>query len=323
VTAAVTAVVVSWNTREHLVRCLDALEAAGTGVAVETVVVDNGSTDGSQAMVAVKFPRVRLLQSPDNVGFGRAVNAGAAAGDGRAILIANSDCEPAPGVIATLLAALDADPTLGAVFPRLVNADGTLQPSVHRALPTPWSHAGDVVFASSLRYALYRSPVLKRGLLRPTVRRHARAHDIAWGGAACVLVRRTAFEAVDGFDPRFFMYMEDVDLCARLAAAGFRLRYVPEAEAVHHWGASAAKSPQRVLHHAYASRIAYFDKHFPVWGGAVSRALTALELVVRAAVLGVAARVTRSPLLDVSARASAACRAELAAARAGSGRRSR
>jgi hypothetical protein len=75
-----------------------------------------------------------------------------------------------------------------------------------------------------------------------------------------------------------------------------------------------------MLHHAYASRIAYFDKHFPGWGGPVSRALTALELAVRAAVLGVAARVTRSRLLDVRARASAACRAELAAARAGSGR---
>jgi hypothetical protein len=110
VTAAVTAVVVSWNTREHLVRCLDALEAAGTGVAIETIVVDNGSTDGSQAMVAAKFPRVRIIQSPDNVGFGRAVNAGAAAGSGRAIVIANSDCEPAPGLIATLLAALDAEP---------------------------------------------------------------------------------------------------------------------------------------------------------------------------------------------------------------------
>ena len=317
-TPAVTAVVVSWNTREHLVRCLDALETAATGVAVETIVVDNGSTDGSQAMVAAKFPHVRVIQSADNVGFGRAVNAGAAAGSGRAMLIANSDCELTPGAVTTLLATLDADVTLGAVFPRLVNPDGTLQPSVHRALPTPWSYAGDIVFASSLQYALYRMPALKRVLLRRTLRRHARAHEVAWAGAACVLVRRTAFEMVGGFDARFFMYMEDVDLCLRVADAGFRLCYIPEAVAVHHWGAAAAKNPQ-MLRHAYASRIAYFDKHFPRWGGAVSRALTRLELAVRTAVLGLAAGLTRSRTLDVRARATAACRAEFAAARAGAG----
>jgi GT2 family glycosyltransferase len=265
-------------------------------------------------MVAKKFPRARLIQSPDNVGFGRASNLGAAAGTGRAILLVNSDGELVPGALAALLGALDADSALGAVFARLVNADGTLQPSVHAALPTPWSQAGDVLFASSLRYALYRAPALKRALLRGTLRRHATAHDVAWGGAACVLVRRTAFEAVDGFDPRFFMYMEDVDLCARLGAAGFRLRYLPDAVAVHHWGASTAKSPTAMLRHAYLSRIAYFDKHFPGWGGAVAGALVSLELAVRRATLGLAARLTRSPALGALAQASGAARAAVSAA---------
>jgi GT2 family glycosyltransferase len=313
-TPDVTAIVVSWNTREHLARCLAALEAAADGLRVETIVVDNGSTDGSQAMVADEFPRARLIQLPDNVGFGRACNAGAAAGTGRAILLVNSDCELAPGALAVLGAALDADATLGAVFARLVNADGTLQPSVHEALPTPWSQAGDVLFASSLRYALYRAPGLKRVLLGGTLRRHAAAHDVAWGGAACVLVRRKAFEAVDGFDPRFFMYMEDVDLCARLGAAGFRLRYVPEAVALHHWGASTAKSPAPMLRHAYLSRLAYFDKHFPGWGGGVAGALIALELSVRTAALRAAARLTARRGLAARAEASAACRADVAAA---------
>src|SRR5262249_20685400 len=172
-----TVVIVSWNTREHLARCLDALEGAAERLRVAAIVVDNGSADGSQAMVAVKFPRARLIQSPANVGFGRACNLGAAAGTGRAILLLNSDCELQPAALTTLLDALDADPTLGAVFARLTNADGTLQPSVHEGLPTPWTHAGDVVFASSLRYALYRAPALKRALLRGTSRRHATAHD--------------------------------------------------------------------------------------------------------------------------------------------------
>jgi hypothetical protein len=310
--ADVTAVVVSWNTREHLARTLSALEGAADGLRVETVVVDNGSTDGSQAMVADKFPRVRLIQSPANVGFARACNVGAAAGTGRAVLLLNSDCELEPGALGVLLGALDADPMLAAVFARLLNADGTLQPSVHDALPTPWSYAGDVVFASSLRYALYRAPRLKRALLRTTLARHRRAHDVAWGGAACMLVRRKAFDAVDGFDERFFMYMEDVDLCARLGAAGFRLRFVPEAVAVHHWGVSAARSTSSMLYHAYASRIAYVDKHFPGWGGGVAGALASLELAVRAATLGMAARVTGSAALQARAQASAACRRDIA-----------
>src|SRR3989442_7823222 len=194
-------------------------------------------------MVAEKFPRVRLLQSASNLGFGGASNVGAAAGTGRAILLLNSDCELAPGALATLLGALDADATLGAVFARLVNADGTLQPSVHDALPTPWSQAGDVLFASSLKYALYRAPALKPALLRGTLRRHATAHDVAWGGAACVLVRRKAFEAVEGLCERFFMYMEDVDLFAPPGGARLRLRYLPEGVAPDPPGASHGPKP--------------------------------------------------------------------------------
>ena len=282
--AAVDVVIVSWNTREHLARCLDALEATTAGVALNVIVVDNASTDGSAAMVAGKFPRVRLLANADNLGFGRACNAGARAGRARALLILNSDCEPAPDAVAAMLTALDADPTLGGVFCRLLNRDGTLQPSVHRALPTPWTHVGDVFFRSSLRYALYRTPALKRWLLAPTARRHATAHDVAWGGAACMLVRRSAFEAVGGFDEGFFMYCEDLDLCARLGAAGQRLRYLPHAVVVHAWGASTVQRPAAMLREAYASRVRYFDKHYPVWGGAVAAVLVTMEISVRRAV---------------------------------------
>jgi N-acetylglucosaminyl-diphospho-decaprenol L-rhamnosyltransferase len=276
-------VIVSWNTREHLARCLGALEAGTAGVALNVIVVDNASTDGSPAMVTEKFPPVRLIANADNLGFGRACNVGARAGRARAVLILNSDCEPAPGAIAAMLAALDADPALGGVFCRLLNSDGTLQPSVHRRLPTPWAHLGDVFFRSSLRYALYRTPALKRWLLAPTARRHATAHEVAWGGAACMLVRRSAFEAVGGFDETFFMYCEDLDLCARLGAAGHRLRYLPQAVVVHAWGASTVQRPAAMLREAYVSRVRYFDKHYPGGGGALAALLAIMEIGVRGA----------------------------------------
>lgn len=281
--ADVDVVIVSWNTREHLARCLAALGADGDGIALDVIVVDNASSDGSPAMVTQKFPHVRLIENATNAGFGCACNTGAAAGSARAILFLNSDCEPAPGAVAAMLGALDTDVTLGAVFCRLVNEDGTLQPSVHRMLPTPWAHVGDVFFCSSLRHALYRRRALKRWLLASTLRRHAAAHDVAWGGAASMLVRRAAFEAIGGFDERFFMYSEDLDLCARLGNVGHRLRYLPEAVTMHAWGASTAQRPAAMLREAYVSRLRYFDKHFPGGGGALVAALAGVELRVRLA----------------------------------------
>ena len=160
--ADVSVVVVSWNTREYLARCLAAIPVAAPSLAVETIVVDNGSCDGTQAMLTERFPRVCLVQNAENVGFARGSNVGARASRGRTLLFLNSDCELAPGALGTMLAALEADPALGGVVCRLLNPDGTLQPSVHAVFPTPWGLLGDLGFASSLRYIVYRSPILNR-----------------------------------------------------------------------------------------------------------------------------------------------------------------
>ncbi len=310
----VSIVVVSWNTREYLARALAAVRAAAPSRETESIVVDNGSSDGTQAMLAERFPAVRLIQNTENVGFGRASNLGARASRGRALLFLNSDCELLPGALTTMLAALDADPSTGGVVCRLVNPDGTLQPSVHDAFPSPWGLLGELGFRSSLRYAVYRSPVLNRALLGLTRRRHRRAHDVAWAGAACVLIRRQVFEAVGGFDERFVMYCEDVDLCKRLRDGGYRLRYVPEAEALHHWGRSTAQRPGAMMIEAYRSRVRYFDKHFPGWGGRLARGLTSLELMIRRAVFGLLALAPsrHRQALRARARATAACLASLA-----------
>lgn len=285
-TAEVSVIVVSFNTREHLARCLAAIPAAAAGLPLETIVVDNASDDGSADMVAARFPNVRLIRSVANLGFGRATNTAAATARGRALLLLNSDCELAPGALATMQRALEVDAFVGAVFCRLHNSDGTLQPSVHRRLPSPWSGLGDALFITSLRHAVYRAPALKRLLLRRTAARHARAHDVAWGGAACMLVRRKAFDAVGGFDERFFMYSEDVDLCARLGAAGYRLRFLPEARATHHWGTSTAQRPAAMVRAAYVSRVRYFEKHFGARGGRLARAFASAELTARAVLFG-------------------------------------
>jgi hypothetical protein len=282
----ITVVVVSWNARAYLERCLAAIRPAAGSLLIEVLVVDNGSTDGSQAMVAERFPGVRLIQNSENVGYGRAVNIGARAGSGRSVLILNSDCEPAPGALAAMHAALTGDDGIGGVFCKLVNADGSLQPLVHERFPSPWSLLGDLIGLPALRHAVYRRPGLHRWLLGGTRRFHGRERDVAWGGGACLLVRRKAFEAVEGFDERFFLYYEDMDLCHRLRDAGHRLRYLPTVSALHHWGASTGQAPPAVLAEACRSRIEYFEKYFPGWGGEWARWTAVAELFIRRTVLG-------------------------------------
>lgn len=285
----VSVIIVSWNTRDYLARCLAAIPVAGGGLATEVIAIDNGSSDGTQAMLASEFPEVRLIQNPDNVGFARANNIGARASRGRALLLLNSDCDLGPEALQAMVGELERDGSLGGVFCRLVNPDRSLQPSVHRGFPSLLGVLGELLGLSSLRYAVYRRPALHPWLLRGTVRAHARAGEVAWGGAACMLVRREAFEAVGGFDERFFLYWEDVDLCRRIRSAGYRLRYLPEPVAVHHWGKSASQLSAVALREAYRSRLLYFRKHFPTWAARVVRGVTLVELSLRRALYAVLA----------------------------------
>jgi len=274
-------IIVSLNTKHYLERCLAAIASAAKDEGIEIIVVDNGSSDGTQAMVAEQFSQVLLIQNRENLGFGRANNIGARASRGRTLLLLNSDCELAPGALTTMLQALDQDVSLGGLFCRLLNPDGSLQPSIHRSFPSPWSLIGDLFFFSSIRYALYRRPSLHRWLIRSTVRAHQQDHDVAWGGGACMLLRREAFEAIGGFDEQFFVYCEDMDLCKRLRDAGFRLRYLPGPSAIHHWGKTMAQQPAAMLREAYQSRNYYFEKHFPGWGGSLAHRLASAELKIR------------------------------------------
>jgi len=300
----VSIVIVSLNTREHLRRCLTAVPGAAAGLSVEVLVVDNGSTDGTQGMLAEEFPDVHVIQSGENLGFGRASNLGARSARGRALLLLNSDCEMEPNALRIMVRILDGDSGVAGILCRLLNADGSLQPSVHPSLPTPWSLLGDIAFLSPLRYAMYRRPALHHLFLRRTTAFHGSARDVAWGGAACLLVRRETFLGIGGFDERFFLYCEDMDLCKRLGEAGARLRYTPEARAIHHWGKSTARHSTASLRAAFQSRILYYEKHFPGWGGPLARCLVEAELRLRGVTYGLLAGLSRAQALRARAEAS-------------------
>jgi len=241
----ISALLVSYNTRDLLAGTLGRLLALPDPPA-EVVVADNGSTDGTIELVASRFPGVRVLPLGENLGFGAANNRAAAAARGEKLLLLNSDAWPLPGALTRLAAALDRDPRLALAAPHLRYPDGQAQ--FH------WAPATGVMGEALQKL---RNPLESWKLI----------HRVRWPGrwftAACALVRRTAFEAVGGFDEEFFLYFEDVDLCTRLRARGWRLRSVAGAEAVHLKGGSRGADPENLEYRR--GQLRFYAKHRPAW----------------------------------------------------------
>ena len=245
----VAAVVVNYNAGLCLGPCLSSLYKSG----LKTVVVaDNGSSDGSRAVVddagAVWLP------TGSNLGYGRAANAGAASEAARGaelLLVSNPDVELDPDAVAALTGRFDAEPGLGIVGPRIVNPDGTLYPSA-RTFPD----IVDAVGHGLLGMVLPRNRFTRRYRLLDWD--HRLPAKVDWVSGACFMVRRSTWEALRGFDPAYFMYMEDVDLCWRARQAGWDVGYEPSAEVVHVQGVSADRHPYRMLaaHHRSMWRFA-------------------------------------------------------------------
>ncbi|MDH7487168.1 MAG: glycosyltransferase family 2 protein [Anaerolineae bacterium] len=256
-------IIVNWNVRELLRRCLTSIveaSIAGTepgtrNLELETIVVDNASSDGSLEMLQAEFPWVRLIANERNVGFTRANNQGLALSRGRYVLFLNPDTEIVGDALPTMVRTMEARPTVGALGPQLRYPDGTVQSS-RRRFPT-------------LTTAFFESTLLAQWWPEnPWARRYRLAErpddleqEVDWLVGACLLVRREALEQVGGFDEGFFMYSEEMDLCRRLRAAGWRVVYLPSAQVIHHEGRSSEQVvPERHLHFQ-TSKVRYFRKH--------------------------------------------------------------
>jgi len=221
----VVAAVVSWNTRDLLLRCLHSFADEVESGRVELWVVDNKSSDGSADAVRAEIPWARLLEPDDNLGFGRAVNLVSRHTSGDWLLAANADVALRPGALAAMLEAGAAD-SVGCVAPRLLLPDGRTQHSVY-PLPTV-----PTVLAFNLGLLNISARVADRFCLEG----HwdpERARVVPWAIGACLLLRRAAFEAVGGFDERQWMYAEDLDLGWRLTRNGWSTRYEPRAQVAH------------------------------------------------------------------------------------------
>jgi N-acetylglucosaminyl-diphospho-decaprenol L-rhamnosyltransferase len=230
----VTIAVVSWNTRELLDRCLASLRPEAERGRADVWVVDNASTDGSPDLVRERHDWAHLIASEDNLGFGAAVNVVARQTTSEWVVPANADIALRPGALDALLDAGARDGGAGAIAPRLILMDGSTQHSAF-AFPTiPYTlllSAGAFRFMPSVgdRYAV------------PSFWDSSRARRVPWAVAAFLLVRRTAWDEVGGFDDRQWMYAEDLDLAWRLRQAGWATRYEPRAYVDHAHGAATAQ----------------------------------------------------------------------------------
>ena len=266
----VAAVIVSYNVRDLLLRCIASLRADGVS---EIVVVDNASRDGSADAVEAHEPDVTLLRLTTNLGFGGGANRGVARTTAPYVLIVNPDVVVEPGSTKALVDALERDPGLGIVGPRIDTLDGEVYPSA-RAFPNLLDAAGHAF----LHFLWPNNRFSRRYRMLDWDR--ASARDVDWVAGTHLLMRREAWDAVRGFDEAYFMYMEDVDLCWRLRGAGWRTGYDPAARVQHDIGRSTDQTPYRMILAHHRSMLTFAWRS----GSTLQRALVpvmALALAVR------------------------------------------
>jgi len=244
-------VVVNFESGDLLAECVRSVVADTSAGPVDLVVVDNGSADGSVARARAVVPGLRVVSAPGNVGYARAANLGAAVTAAPVVAVLNPDLVVRPGTAAVLVHRFDAEPTLGAVGPRVRDPDGSDYPSA-RSLPSIPVAVGHGLlglwWATNPFTARYRQLDADPDRARP----------VDWVSGAAIWLRRSVLDAVGGWDERYFMYVEDVDLCWRIRTAGFGVAYEPAGEVVHVQGAVTRRRPYRMIleHHRSAWRFA-------------------------------------------------------------------
>lgn len=250
-------IIVNFNAREHVENCLASLADAPPATPHQVVVVDNASSDGSAAAIRRRWPAVTVHEEPENRGFAAANNAGIRATRSELILLLNNDTLVPAGAVDALVARLDAHPSAAVAGPRLIDAGGKPELSFGPMI----SPLGEL--RQKTITALYR-----RGV-RPAAawvgRATGREHEVDWVSGACLLVRRSAAEAVGLLDERFFLYTEDVDFCAAIRGRGHRVLFSPAAEVVHLRGRSRASAPAASAAAYRRSHLAFYAKHHPGW----------------------------------------------------------
>ena len=270
-------IIVNYNTRNLLKKCLESIYVEKGKLSIEVLVVDNHSTDGSARMIKEKFPEVKLIENRENRGFAAAVNQGLEKGMGKYLLLLNPDTVVVNKTLELMVKFLDENPEVGIVGPKLLNPDGSLQPSC-RSFPNPIKDF--ILFCEIL-------PLL------PRTRKHHRFISEIWSHSyqsevdyligACFMFRRQVIEDIGLMDDSFFVYSEEKDYCYRLRDS-WKVVFLPEARVIHYGGQSSKQDPDSLIYF-YRSYSHFLDKHYPYPSRIVIKGLMFIGNLARILVL--------------------------------------
>ena len=251
----VSIIIVSWNSASYLKKCIESIELHIKDICYEIIVVDNCSSDHLKAMMKNNFSQLLLIEETFNKGFSGACNDGLKEAKGEFVLFLNPDTLLKKGSLDHLLKKIESDSNIGFVGPKVLSEDGSFQRNSRRLIPN----------VESVIYSLFG--------LSKFFPKHPRFSKYNLGGlpedqeckvdavsSTCMFVRRSVLES--GFDERFFLYVEDLDLCARIGKAGLDGYYCPESEIIHFGGQSCRKSPFKSIYHFYYSAYLFHEKYY-------------------------------------------------------------
>jgi len=251
--ADLSVVVVNYNAGDHLLRCLSSVLATAGDAALEVFVVDNASRDGSGVRAKEAFPGITLVENRDNRGFAAAVNQGLRASAAPFVFVLNPDAELTLGTLGALVKLARERPRAGLLGPLIRNSDGSLYPS-GRTFPSISQAVGHAFLGPFVPDNRFTRAYTIAGWDRTTER------DVDWVSGSAMLLRREAVDRIGLLDDGFFLYGEELDLCTRLARAGWKVVFTPEVEVVHEGGVSTGRSRRMNLIHS-RSIYRYYRKH--------------------------------------------------------------
>jgi len=252
---SISLIIVNRNVGELLSRCLNSIRTTGD-LSHEVIVVDNASSDGSPAMLSREHPEARLITNPKNLGFAAACNIGIKASSGKYPVLLNPDTLVGPGCLKSLFDFMESNPKAGLAGPKVLNPDGSLQPTI-RAIPG----YVNILFArkSPITSIWPGNPGAASYMLRGLPDDQPSAVPALAG--VCLILRREMLEQTGALDERYFMYLEDIDLCLNASQKGWQTFYVPQARLIHYWGKSSEQEKARMDEEHRRSMYLFFKKN--------------------------------------------------------------
>ncbi|MGE5683197.1 MAG: glycosyltransferase [Bacillota bacterium] len=250
-------IIVNFNVKEFLQNLLNSIQRSSPQTSKEIIVIDNASDDGSVEIIKEKYPYVKLIANKKNLGFGAANNMGLEMAKGEYILLINPDTIVQEDTFDKLIKFFERTPEAGLAGCKVLNSDGTLQLACRRSFPGPWTSFCKVtglstLFPKSRIFAKYNLTYLDEN----------QTHEVDAISGAFMMMKREVYLSVGGFDPQFFMYGEDLDLCYRIQKAGFKVYYVHETQIIHYKGESTKRSSMDETKVFYDAMHLFVKKHF-------------------------------------------------------------